>query len=173
MKVDKDNQATILNDFATKAAIGGMMEVESSADMIKTTENPDVESLASIMVKDHGAANLELAAIAKKEGIRLPMGLTKEKIVTKNKMDAIKDEDEKNLFYVNLMVKEHQEAIALFSTASAKEGNTALKAFAKKKLPILKHHLMEVQHVQHTLQLIKNDKGDLPLKESKGRQPNP
>ncbi|MDQ7948745.1 MAG: DUF4142 domain-containing protein [Pedobacter sp.] len=165
-----NGQAGITNEFATKAAIGGMMEVESSADIIKSTENPDVQTLATIMVKDHGMANLELAAIAKKEGIALPIALPKEKADIKKKMDGNKDEYAKNVFYADLMVKEHQEAIDLFAQASAHETNAALKAFATKKLPILKHHLMETQHVLDILKSIKGDKGNLPLKQSKDNQ---
>jgi putative membrane protein len=161
--------ATIDNTFATKAAIGGMTEVESSANMIKSTENPDVQTLATIMVRDHGTANKELSAIAGKQGIKIPTELPKEKVDLMKKMDTFK-EDEKNLYYANLMVKEHLEAVALFTDASKSEANGALKNFAAQKLPILKHHLMEAQNVQKMLKSIQSDKGDKPLKISKDRQ---
>jgi putative membrane protein len=160
------SKATGENIFATKAAIGSMMEVESSANMIESTENPDVQTLATIMVKDHSMASKELQAIAKKENLKIPLALPQEKVDIMKKMDALKEE-EKNLFYADLMVKEHVEAIALFATASAQEGNAALKSFAAKKLPILKHHLMEAQNVQKILKRIQPDKGDFPLKQSK------
>jgi putative membrane protein len=156
------------NDFATKAAIGGMMEVESSANMIKSTENPDIQTLATIMVKDHSTANQELAGIAKKEKLNLPLALPQEKVNMMKQMDAL-HEEEKNRFYADLMVKEHEEAVALFTYASQNEGNIALKNFASQKLPTLKHHLMEAKNVQKIMHSIANDKGDKPLRISKDR----
>lgn len=163
-----EGQALQENTFATKAAIGGMMEVESSANMIKSTENPDVQTLATVMVKDHSMANSELIAIAKKEKIQIPLTLPKEKVDIMKRMDQYKEE-EKNRFYADLMVKEHQEAVNLFTTASQSEQNAALKQFAIKKLPVLKHHLMEAQNVQKIMHRIAPDKGDYPLKTSKDR----
>lgn len=153
------------NEFATKAAIGGMMEVESSAQLIKSTENPDVQTLATIMVKEHGMANAELATIAKKNGILLPKTLPQEKLEILKRMEPMK-EDQKNLFYADLMVKEHHEAIALFEKASTAETGD-LKNFAAKHLPALKHHLSEALNVQKIMKSIQGDKGDLPLKTSK------
>jgi len=157
-----------VNDFATKAAIGGMMEVETSARMIKSTENPDIQTLATMMVKDHGAANKELMSIAKKVKLQLPTALPKEKTEVIAKMEPLK-EDEKNQFYADLMVKEHNEAVALFEQASANETGD-LKAFAIKHLPILKLHRGHAISVQKMINSIKGDKGDRPLKISKDGQ---
>lgn len=154
---------TTMNDFATKAAIGGMMEVESSAKMIKFTENPDIQTLATMMVKDHGAANAELKAIAKNENLNIPQALPAEKTQQLDKLSVLKEE-EANRYYADLMVKEHHEAIALFTKASQDEPSAALKAFAAKHLPILKAHATHAEHVNKIVQSIKNDKGDAPLK---------
>lgn len=157
-----------MNDFAQKAAIGGMMEVESSAKMIKFTENPDIQTLATMMVKDHGAANAELKEIAKKEKLNLPQVLPADKLKKLEELSALKEE-EANRYYADLMVKEHREAVALFTTASQSETNPVLKAFAAKHLPILKAHASHAETVNKMIQSIKNDKGDLPLKTSRDR----
>lgn len=158
------------DEFAQKAAIGGMMEIESSARMIKHTENPDIQTLATMMVKDHGAANAELKAIAKKEKLSLPQTLPREKLDILNKLDTMQEEA-RNREYAALMVKEHNEAVALFTTASESNGNAALKAFAQKHLPTLKAHLEHTESVNKIVQSIKNDQGDQPLKTSKDRKP--
>jgi putative membrane protein len=159
-----------MNDFAEKAAIGGMMEVESSAKMIKFTENPDIQTLATMMVKDHGAANAELKEIAKKEKLNLPQSLPADKVEKLNELSALKEE-EANRYYAALMVKEHAEAVALFTTASQHETNPALKAFAAKHLPTLKAHALHAETVNKMIQSIKNDKGDMSIKTSKDRTP--
>ncbi|MFD0941076.1 DUF4142 domain-containing protein [Pedobacter boryungensis] len=157
-----------MDNFAEKAAIGGMMEVESSAKMIKFTENPDIQTLAAMMVKDHTAANNELKEIAKREKLNLPQTLPSDKMEKLNHISTLKEE-EANRYYADLMVKEHQEAVALFTAASENESNAALKAFAVKHLPILKAHAAHAETVNKMIQSIKNDKGDVPLKLSKDR----
>lgn len=156
------------NIFATNAAIGSMMEVESSALMIKRTENRDIQNLATIMVKDHTMAQKELKSIALDGNIRLPQSLPDEKKAILAKLDSLK-EDERNYYYAELMVKEHQEAVKLFRDAGNNESNIKLAQFAKTKLPTLEHHLMEAQNVFKIMISIRGDKGDFPLKTSKNK----
>lgn len=165
-----DSGAT--NEFAAKAAIGNMMEIESSAHMIKLTENRDVQNLATIMVKDHTATQTELASIAKQQKIFLPQTLPIAQKQMLEKIDSLK-EDERNLYYTELMLTEHEKAVALFDKASKQESNTALAKFASIKLPALKHHLAETKRVLDIMHKIKNDKGDQPLKISQSREKNP
>lgn len=161
-----------VNTFATNAAIGSMMEIESSALMIKRTENRDIQNLATIMVKDHTVAQKELKAIAENGKISLPQSLPNEKQAILVKLDSLK-EDERNHYYAELMVKEHEEAVKLFKNASNSEADTILAQFAKSKLPTLEHHLMEAKNVLKIMQAIRGDKGDYPLKISKDRANNP
>jgi putative membrane protein len=160
---------TMYDGFAEKAAIGGMMEVESSAKMIKFTENPDIQTLATMMVKDHGMANKELEGIANKQQLNLPQTLPSDKLEELKKLDELKEE-ELNRYYAALMVKEHREAVALFTSASQTEPNGTLKAFALKHLPTLKAHLLHAETVNKMIESIRNDRGDQPLKTSKDRK---
>lgn len=161
-KLEKGNE----NDFATKAAIGSMMEVESSALMIKRTENPSVQNLATIMVKDHLMAQKELKQIALKEKLTIPQKLPADKMAKLAKLDSLK-EDERNHYYAELMVMEHNEAVNLFKNASTNETNAALAKFATAKVATLEHHLMEAKKVLRIMNSIRGDKGDQALKTSK------
>ncbi len=159
------------NSFAREAAIGSTMEIESSAIMIKLTENRDVQNLATIMVKDHSAAKKELTELALGNKITLPQTLPSHKLKTLDTLKAL-DEDKRNLFYAQLMVKEHEDAVKIFKEASLVEQHKLLNQFAKAQLPILEHHLMEAKKVLHIMEIIKKDKGDLPLKVSQDRNKN-
>jgi putative membrane protein len=143
----------IQNTFATKAVIAGMMEEESGTRMIKSTENPVVQTFAARMVKDHKAANKELEIIAKKLNLKLPTSLPNEKAGPLAKLDQLKGDD-KNRFYANLMVKEHDEAVLLFELASQNETGL-LKDFALKQLPTLKLHRTHAITVQKMIHDIK------------------
>ncbi|RZK48790.1 MAG: DUF4142 domain-containing protein [Pedobacter sp.] len=164
--VNKELSEGIQNTFAIEAALGTLMEIESSAHMIKLTENRDVQNLATIMVKDHGMAQTELNAIAKKENLYLPQKLNPEQQQILNQLDSLK-EDQRNHFYSQLMVKEHEKAVKLFESASQAESNEALKNFASAKLPTLKHHLAESRKVFKYMQKIAGDKGDYSIDISK------
>lgn len=157
-------------NFAKQAAISSMFEIEAATKLLKTTENPDVQNLATIMLKDHLQASKELMTIAQQMKLDLPKLLPSEKAVLIQDFEDM-EEFAKNKYYADLMVKSHQQAIQLF-TDSGKVPSAQLSAFATKNLPILKHHLLEAQKVQQTLQLIKGDKGDLPLKRSNDNDRN-
>jgi putative membrane protein len=58
--------------FVADAAVGGMKEVFLSEAALETSTNDDVRSFAKRMVKDHGAANKQLAKIAAAEGLNFP-----------------------------------------------------------------------------------------------------
>lgn len=162
-KIDPALEKGSTNDFATQAAIGTMMEIESSAIMIKRTENRDIQNLATIMVRDHLAAKRELQAIAKQNKISIPQRLPDDKKAILARLDSLKF-DERNHFYAQLMVKEHEKAVNLFRAASTNEAQPALANFAKKKLPTLEHHLMEAKRNYKIMQIIKGDEGGEPLK---------
>lgn len=151
------------NAFAEAAAIGSMMEVESSAHMIKLTENPDVQNLATIMVRDHTMAQKELSKIAKEEKIAQPQSLPTAKKNELAKLDSLQEE-QRNYDYAQLMVNEHEKAVKLFESASQTESNPKLKQFAAAKLPVLKHHLAETYRLFKLMRDIRGDKGDYPLK---------
>ncbi|MDQ8004939.1 MAG: DUF4142 domain-containing protein [Pedobacter sp.] len=165
-KIDPALEKGSTNDFATKAAIGTMMEIESSAIMIKRTENRDIQNLATIMVRDHLMAQRELKAIAKQNKISIPQRLPDDKKAILSRLDSLKN-DERNHFYAQLMVKEHENAVSLFRAASTNEAQPALANFARKKLPTLEHHLMEAQHNYKIMRIIKGDKDGMPLKISR------
>lgn len=165
---DSANIETIMDNFATKAAIGGMMEVEASALMLKRTENPDIQTLATMMLKDHGAANSQLTALAKKLHISLPAILPTEKTIILGKIETMQ-EDPQNLYYADLMVREHIDAVALFEQAGRDESGE-LQKFAVTQLPILKLHLSHARSIQKIIHGISGDKGEQSLKMTKDRQ---
>ena len=168
-KTPKDKALTTgtRNAFAIEAAMGTMMEIESSAHMIKHTENRDIQNLATIMLKDHLMAERELKNIAKQAKLYVPQELSKEKLATLNHLDGL-DEFERNLFYAQLMVKEHETAVKLFSQGRA-DSNTKLAEFAANKLPHLEHHLAEARLALDIMRKISGDKGEYPLKISQSR----
>ncbi|RZK60556.1 MAG: DUF4142 domain-containing protein [Pedobacter sp.] len=146
----------IQNTFAIKAATASLMEEEAGTRMIKSTHNPVVQTFAARMVKEHKTMAKELEIIAKKLNLKLPIGLPSEKATPLSKLDQSKG-DQKDRFYADLMVKEHDDAILLFELASQNETGL-LKEFALKQLPTLKLHRTHALTVQKMIHDIKKKK---------------
>lgn len=133
--------------FMTKAASGGMLEVELGKVVAQRATTAEAKQFAQQMVTDHTKANNELKALAAKKGIKLPASLGDDQ---KKVYDAVLTEkglklDQK---YVSEMVDDHEEDIKEFTEASTKAGDPEVKAFAAKTLPVLQMHLAMVKKIQ-------------------------
>jgi putative membrane protein len=128
------------SDFMTKAASGGMLEVELGKEVAARAVTPEAKKFAQQMVTDHTKANKELMALATKKNITLPTALGDDhqkvlKDVTEEK--GVKMDQE----YLREMLKDHEEDVKEFTDASIKASDPDIKAFATKTLPVLKMHL--------------------------------
>src|SRR5215204_6234316 len=66
------NTAVVQDNFWSKAAQGGMAEVELAKLALQKSTNADVKKFAQMMVTDHTKANDELKALAAKKNVTLP-----------------------------------------------------------------------------------------------------
>ncbi|MBI2769804.1 MAG: DUF4142 domain-containing protein [Burkholderiales bacterium] len=132
--VSKDDQ-----EFFNKAAGGGMFEVEAGRLAESKGTSAEVKAFGSMLVKDHGAANDELKALAATKGAMLPAAVPKEHQKELDKLAKSKDFDKD--FIKSVGLKDHKKDIGLFEKTSKKADDPDVKAFAAKTLPTLKAHL--------------------------------
>lgn len=151
---DKDKPAKPVTDaeFVIIAASSGVYEVEAGKLAKDRASGAEVKKFAEKMVEDHTKANKELAEVAKKADLGVPTQLMEAD--TKH-LEALRartgtDFDRE---YVAQQVKAHDEAVALFESASKNAKNAALKDFAAKTLPTLK------EHQKHAKMLAKGEAG--------------
>jgi len=137
-------------EFATKASIGNVFEVKTSALALARTKNKKVAALARVMVEDHPKGETQLQSAAKaQDSLSPPVELD---AVTQDKYNQLEKAtgpafDE---LYVKLQTEAHVEAVALFS-GFAEEGPAGpLKDFAKETLPTLRTHYAMVKVVAAT-----------------------
>lgn len=129
------------NEFAVKAANGGMLEVELGRLAEEKAASKDVKEFGAMMVKDHSKANEELKTIAATQNITLPSTLGEDEQKHVNEMAKLSgaEFDKK---YVSMMVDDHKEDIDEFKKAVDEEKtNPAVKDFAMKTLPTLQKHM--------------------------------
>jgi putative membrane protein len=128
------------SEFLTKAASGGMLEVEMGKQVLARAVTPQAKEFAKKMIDDHTKGNAELMALATKKNITLPTTLGDDhakvlKDVTEEK--GVKMDQE----YMKEMLKDHEEDVKEYTDASIKATDPDIKAFATKSVPMLKMHL--------------------------------
>ena len=135
------------SEFMTKAASGGMLEVELGKVVAQRATTADVKQFAQQMVTDHTKANNELKAVAAKKNITLPasLGDDQKKVYDNVLTEKGAQLDQK---YVSEMVDDHEEDVKEFQEASTKAGDPAVRAFAAKTLPVLQMHLAMIKKIQ-------------------------
>lgn len=133
--------------FLTKAASGGMLEVELGKVVAQRATTAAAKQFAQQMVTDHTKANNELKALAAKRNLTLPASLGDDQ---KKVYDAVLTEKGAKLDqkYVSEMVDDHEEDVKEFQEASTQAGDPAVKAFAAKTLPVLQMHLAMIKKIQ-------------------------
>ncbi len=131
-------------DFATKAAMSNMFEIEAAKIEIAKGKAQDAKQFAQDMLKDHSKAGPLLADAAKQDGIGLPTALDAEHV---QKLTALQQSDAANLdqAYLSTQVTAHEEALELFNKYSKEGPDGQLKRTAAKILPDVHMHMTRVR----------------------------
>lgn len=134
--------------FVQKAAESGHMEVEASKLAGERAKSEEVKTFATLMVKDHTAANQEGASIAGSKGITPPAAPSAMQQDKLKKLEGMKDAEFDKAYAKEIGVAAHEEAVKLFEDATGALKDPDLKAFAVKTLPKLKKHLGMARDVE-------------------------
>jgi putative membrane protein len=127
-------------EFITKAASGGMMEVQLGKLAQQKASSKEVKDFGSKMEKEHGKANDELKNIVEQKKLTMPKEMQRKHKSTVQKLEKLSgaEFDKK---YMEEMVKDHKLDIKEFKEGSGKVKDPELKAWIDKTLPTLEEHL--------------------------------
>lgn len=128
------------DDFAAKAANAGKMEVELGRVANKKSRNAAVKTFARRMVTDHTRAGNKLKMLGLKKHMTLPPKMDAEGHEAMQRLSGLQGM-EFDRAYMEMMVTDHEKAVAEFETESQSGADADLKAFAATTLPTLKLHL--------------------------------
>ena len=134
------NRMTADNTFITKAAEGGMAEVELGKLATSHASNDRVKQFGQKMVDDHSKANNELSQIASKKGVTVPTSLAAKDQATVDKLSKLNGA-EFDKAYMDDMVKDHRTDVSEFQKEANSGTDPDVKAFAAKTVPTLQQHL--------------------------------
>lgn len=135
--------------FLTRAAADGSAEVALGQLALQKNSATPTRQLAQHIVDDHTKANEQLVALARQKQITVapePDAAHKQKMDKLQKLDG----DAFDRAYAQAMIKDHQDAIKLFTKASTSAKDADVKQFAAQTLPVLKNHLQMARDLRQT-----------------------
>ncbi|MEO7292204.1 MAG: DUF4142 domain-containing protein [Ginsengibacter sp.] len=133
-------------DFVTKAASGGMLEVQLGHLAQQNASSQRVKDFGNMMATDHSRANDELKSLASANNITIASTLLPDHQKHLDMMSKIKGADF-DKHYMDMMVDDHKEDIDEFKKEANNTNNDAFKNFAAKTLPTLLKHLDSAQAI--------------------------
>jgi putative membrane protein len=142
------------NDFIMKAAKGGMMEVQAGQMAQTNAASQDVKNFGGRMVTDHTKANDELKAIAAAKNVTIPAVLEGDHRAHLDDLGK-KSGNEFDRAYMNMMVDDHDEDVALFEKVANNSKDADIKAFAAKTLPVLREHQQMAKDINAKVKQLK------------------
>lgn len=126
--------------FVMKAAMSDMAEIELGRLAVARGASESVKQFGQRMVDDHTRTSQQLMQIVSTAGVTPPTALDPKHAAVVARMSRLSGA-EFDRAYAKQMVKDHQEAVALFQRESTRGSHGELKAFASATLPALQEHL--------------------------------
>jgi putative membrane protein len=142
-----DRMTTGDSTFATKAAAGGLAEIQFGNLAADHAASPDVKAFGQQMVADHTKVCEQLKQIASGKGIALPTAMEAKDQATYDTLAKLNGADFDRA-YMQSMVTDHKTDVKDFKTESEKGTDGELKAFASSTLPTLEQHLQLAQSTE-------------------------
>lgn len=136
----KAGSAAAEQAFVTQAAQGGQAEVQLGKLASEHGTHPDVKQFGDRLVRDHGQANQELAALAAQKGWTAPDKPAKKHQADEQRLSRLTG-DAFDRAYMQHMVKDHEMDVRAFEQAARQVDDAELKAWIEKALPTLREHL--------------------------------
>ncbi len=99
-----------------------------------------------MMVKDHGAANEKLAALAKSEGVALPESYSAEHAAMLQMLKSA-ESGSFDRAYMSHMVEAHEKTVQLIKSEMTEGQDPEVRAYAEAALPTVEKHLREAQRL--------------------------
>lgn len=134
--------------YVMAAGMSDLYEINSSQVALQKTQNPAVRRYADMLVKHHQKTTAATMAAAKKAGMNpSPPMLDAGATASINELQGASPTDFDRL-YLGQQVPAHQAALDLHKSYAANGDQAALRASAKKAVPIVQQHLTAAEKMQ-------------------------
>ena len=136
--------------FVTKAAQGGMAEVEFGKLATEKASSDSVKQFGQRMVDDHSKANDELKSLAQQKNMTLPTEMNAKDKAEQDQLLKLSGEAFDRA-YMRMMVEDHRRDVNEFRNESKAGKDPEVKAWAAKTLPTLEDHLKMAQETNRAV----------------------
>ena len=135
------------SEFLKKITNSGMAEVQLAKLAQQKATIDAVKNFAAVLERDHTAVNQQVKTLADQRSVSVPSTISddKQKMYSDMEKKTGKSFDKE---YVSMMVKSHNDGIALFEDIRSNASDIDVKNFADKTLPALKMHLDSAKAIQ-------------------------
>ena len=144
-------------NFMQVAAQGGMTEVKLGELAVKKGTTDAIKEFGRMMVKDHGAINGDLKALAAKKGVILYPSLDEKHQAMVDKMADLPGSEFDDTYIIE-SVKAHQLDAKAFKAELAATHDADIQGFLVKSIPVVEAHLEHVAGLQKASQTTMLDK---------------
>ncbi|WP_083896947.1 DUF4142 domain-containing protein [Azospirillum sp. B506] len=134
-------------NFAEKAAISDMFEIQAGKQAQDRAKEQGVKQFGSHMVSDHTKTSDAMKTMAQQKSITLPARLDSEHQQKLDKLRGLKG-DQFDAAYLQGQMDAHQTAVTLFRQQAETGKDADLKRFAEQTLPTLEQHLRQVRDLR-------------------------
>ena len=133
-------------DFLTKAAQGGLMEVELGRAAAERSQSDGLKELGRMLIEDHRAANKELMRLAVIKDVPLPTEPSEEQRAAINRIWDLKGGSFDREFLSHAQ-QHHQKDIQEFQRMASEAQDPQIRTFASNTLPTLQKHAERMQEL--------------------------
>jgi predicted outer membrane protein len=130
--------------FIRNAAASSRFEADASRLALAKSANPRVRELASALLEQHRATQLELAHLLQSRAMAMPM-LDNEHVKVLKRLGKSGGTRFDREFLEQVGVKSHRDSIRNYEKASASLKDPGLKAWVDQKLPALRVNLLTAE----------------------------
>jgi len=137
-------------EFIGKAIDGNLAGINLSQLAKRVSSNDDVKKFADQLIADHEKMDKGVLDLANKKKVAVATGLSPQQREALAKLSRLsgKDFDRE---YVDIMVKDHEEAVKMFERCEKDTKDEAVKKLCEDALPKLRDHLKEAKSLQDKL----------------------
>ena len=131
-------------EFLAKEGEEGLFEVTLGSLAQRKSASAAVRAYGAQMISDHGAALDELRQLGNARGVILPTTLNAEHEKLTGELSKLGPASFDGRF-VEKMVGEHEDEVARVEKASKEADDAEVRAWAAKRLPIIRDHLVRAR----------------------------
>jgi putative membrane protein len=134
------------SSFYKHAAEAGLAEVSDATLATQSATDPKLKDFATMMVKDHSAANDKLSALAGTKNISLPTSASVSQMATHAKL-KLESGDTFDKSYIKDQISAHRATLRLLRKEIAMGQDPDAQAFAKSVLSTVQGHLKAINTI--------------------------